>query len=459
MSTAIIDIATVNPATNEVIQAFEEHSEEFVKTALGKADKCFAQYRQLTFADRSALMNKAAEILKGRKQELAAIITLEMGKPIKEAVAEIEKCAWVCEYYAEHAETFLRPKKVEGSGSKNYVRYDPLGIILGIMPWNFPYWQVFRFAVPTLMAGNVCLLKHASNVPQSALKIEEIFSEAGFPEGAFQTLLIRASKVNDLLKDDRIKGVSLTGSEGAGSKVAEAAGRNLKRSVLELGGSDPFVVMEDADLEEAAKVAVQSRMMNAGQSCIAAKRFIVHQNIADEFTKLVKAAIEKLKVGDPTLEDTEMGPLARQDLVDDLEKQVNESVSKGAKILTGGKRSNLKGAYFEPTLLVNITKEMPVYTQEVFGPVASIISFSNLDEAIDIANDTSYGLGASLWTSDTAKAEEIAARIEAGNVFFNGLVKSDPRMPFGGIKNSGYGRELSEEGIKEFVNQKTVWVK
>jgi len=452
-------IQSLNPATGIVEKVFDEYSSARVFQIIDAAQQCFDEYKTTSFAFRSQCLKRAAVLLSDGKNKYAELITLEMGKPIAEAIAEVEKCAWACNYYAENAEHFLADKEITTDASKSYVGYDPLGIILAIMPWNFPFWQVFRFAAPALMAGNTCLLKHAPNVPQCALAIEEIFKEAGFPDGAFASLLVDVPAVKPVIEDNRIQAITLTGSERAGAAVASLAGKNIKKTVLELGGSDPFIVLEDANLKEAATVAVTSRMLNTGQSCIAAKRFIVHKKIADQFSSLLVQKMEALKVGNPMDGDTSVGPLARLDLLEKLESQVEVSVQKGAEVLTGGNRVEGEGYFYQPTVLAGITSDMPVYCEEVFGPVAPIITVVNNEEAIHIANDSDYGLGASLWTTDLEKAQKMAKNIQSGAVFINGMVKSDPRLPFGGIKKSGYGRELSSEGIVEFVNIKTVWVK
>ncbi len=413
---------------------------------------------KLRFSERSKLMNEAAKVLRSKKEEYARGITTEMGKPIKQAVSEVEKCAWVCEYYAENAEKFLAEEFIETDATESYVRFDPIGVVLAVMPWNFPFWQVFRFAAPSIMAGNVGLLKHASNVPMTANAIEDVFRLAGFPENIFKNLLIGSSKVSAVISNPKVKAATLTGSEPAGSKVAELSGKLIKKTVLELGGSDPFIVFSDANLDKAVDTAVTSRLINNGESCIAAKRFIVVEDIADEFTKIFVEKFEKLKVGDPFEEDTDLGPLAREDLVTDLHDQVSDSVDAGAKILTGGKKLERPGFYYAPTIITNLTPEMRAYKEELFGPVASLLVAKDEDDAIRIANDTEFGLGASLWTNDLEKAKRLVSQIHSGSTFVNELVKSDPRLPFGGVGISGYGRELSHYGIKEFVNIKTVYV-
>lgn len=452
-------IQSINPATGEVVKTFDEFTKEQVAKIIDETHEAFLNWRKTNFEHRKELMLKAALVLRNNKKKYAEIMTIEMGKAISQSLAEVEKCAWVCEYYAENAEQILNEEIIKTDASKSYVRFDPIGIVLAVMPWNFPFWQVFRFAAPALMAGNVGLLKHASNVPMCALAIEEVFTEAGFPENTFKTLLIGSSLVDDVLKNPKVKAATLTGSEPAGKKVAQTCGNELKKTVLELGGSDPFIVLADADINEAVKVGVAARMLNNGQSCIAAKRFIVVEEIADEFEKKFVEAMEKVKVGDPTNPETEQGSMAREDLLIELHEQVERSIKAGAKLVTGGGRMNLKGAFYKPTVLSNVKPGMPAYYEEMFGPVASIIRAKDEHDAIRIANDSAFGLGASLWTNNLHKAETLAEEIESGSVFINGLVKSDPRLPFGGVKTSGYGRELSHYGIKEFVNIKTVWIK
>jgi len=457
-------IQTINPATGEVVKTFDEFTKEQVSKIIDATHEVFLNWKKTNFAHRKELMLKAAQVLRNNKKKYAEIMTIEMGKAISQSLAEVEKCAWVCEYYAENAEQILKEEIIKTEASKSYVRFDPIGIVLAVMPWNFPFWQVFRFAAPALMAGNVGLLKHASNVPMCALAIEEVFTEAGFPANTFKTLLIGSSLVDDVLKNPKVKAATLTGSEPAGKKVAQTCGNELKKTVLELGGSDPFIIFEDADLNEAVKVGVTARMLNNGQSCIAAKRFIVVEEIADEFEKKFVEAMEKVKIGDPMNPETEQGSMAREDLLIELHEQVERSIKAGAKLLTGGERfipanAGIHGAFYKPTVLSNVKPTMPAYYEEMFGPVASIIRAKDETDAIRIANDSAFGLGASLWTNDLQKAETLAAEIESGSVFINGLVKSDPRLPFGGVKTSGYGRELSHYGIKEFVNIKTVWIK
>src|SRR5213593_354434 len=422
------------------------------------AHAAFLQWREVPFARRAQRMREAAQILRTRRAEYARTMTLEMGKPIVQGEAEVDKCAWACEYYADHAEAFLAEQSRETEASRSYVRFDPLGPVLAVMPWNFPFWQVFRFAAPALMAGNAGVLKHASNVPRCALAIEEVFREAGFPRGLFSTVLVGSSAVAALIADPHIVAVSLTGSDRAGSKVAEQAGRELKKTVLELGGSDPFIVLADADLAAAARTAAEARLINSGQSCIAAKRFIVVEPVADQFLDRFLDELRSRRMGDPLVRGTQVGPQARLDLRDSLHEQVAESVKRGAKLLLGGEVPAGKGAFYPPTLLATVDKGMPAFDEETFGPVAAVIRAKDEADAVRLANDSAFGLGASIWTRDRARAERMAAEIEAGAVFVNGQVKSDPRLPFGGVKRSGYGRELSEYGIREFVNIKTVWI-
>ena len=461
---ALMSIRSINPATGETLNSFDELSEQQIEATLTRAANTFRNSRRTSLADRSSMMLRVAEILGSEKNDFARLMTTEMGKPIEAAVQEAEKCAWVCRYYAENAEKHLADQMVETNATKSYVRFQPLGVVLAVMPWNFPFWQVFRFAAPALMAGNVGLLKHASNVPQCALAIADIFSRAGFPEGAFQTLLIGSDAVQSVLEDARIAAATLTGSEPAGRNVASIAGKQIKKTVLELGGSDPFIVMPSADLAEAISTAVKARTINNGQSCIAAKRFIVHGQIYDEFEKGFVDAMKALRVGDPMNESTDVGPLATKQILKDLEEQVQVSVAAGAKILTGGQRPKFEdelasGNFYEPTVLADIPKDSPAFSDEIFGPVASLFRVKDINEAIDLANATPFGLGAAAWTNDESERDRFIEEIEAGCVFINGMVASDPRLPFGGVKHSGYGRELGEFGIREFVNIKTVWVK
>jgi succinate-semialdehyde dehydrogenase / glutarate-semialdehyde dehydrogenase len=452
-------IASVNPANGETLKTFAALSESEVDDRLERAATTFLTYRLTSFAEREPLMIRAAEILETEKRELGRLMTMEMGKPIKAAEQEAEKCAWVCRYYAENAKHHLADEVVSTNASKSYVRYQPLGPVLAVMPWNFPFWQVFRFAAPALMAGNVGLLKHASNVPQCALAIEDIFRRAGFPEGGFQTLLIGSDGVKRVLEDKRVVAATLTGSEPAGRSVAGIAGTQIKKTVLELGGSDAFVVMPSADLAEAVATGVRARTINNGQSCIAAKRFIIAEDIYEEFERRFVQEMKELRVGDPMEEQTEIGPLATEQILSDLDRQVTESLAKGARLLTGGKKLNGAGNFYEPTVLTNIPKDTPAFCEEVFGPVALLFKAPDLESAIRLANSTPFGLGAAAWTNDENEQTRFVNELEAGCVFINGMVASDPRLPFGGIKNSGYGRELSEFGIREFVNIKTVWIK
>lgn len=453
-------IATINPATGELLKTFEPLNDVEIATKLDLAQQAYLQYRRTSFEERKSAMHNAADILEQEKIQFASTMTLEMGKPFTAAIAEVEKCAHVCRYYADNAADFLADVTVKTDASHSFVRYQPLGVILAVMPWNFPFWQVFRFVAPALMAGNVGLLKHASNVPQCALAIEEIIRRAGFPEGVFQTLLIGAQSVANIIADDRVKAATLTGSEGAGASLAAAAGKQLKKTVLELGGSDPFIVLSSADLEAAVTTATRARMLNNGQSCIAAKRFIVESAIADKFEKLLLEKFQGLKIGDPMEPETDLGPLATPDLLKELDTQVQACVKSGAKVLTGGHPlSDRRGNFYPPTIISDIPPGSPAELEEFFGPVALLFRVPDIDTAIKIANATPFGLGASAWTTNAQERDRLIGEIEAGAVFINGMVKSDPRLPFGGIKRSGYGRELSIQGIQEFVNVKTVWVK
>jgi succinate-semialdehyde dehydrogenase / glutarate-semialdehyde dehydrogenase len=452
-------IATVNPATGEVMKTFEPLSNGQIEAKLQLAADTFPRFRKLSFAARAAMMNKAAEILERDKEDLGRLMTLEMGKTFRSAVDEAVKCAWACRYYAENAESYLADEEVSTNARCSYVKYQPMGVVLAIMPWNFPFWQVFRFIAPGLMAGNVGLLKHASNVPQCALKIEEILLEAGFPTGAFQTLLIGARQVDAVLSDARVAAATLTGSEGAGVEVGVSAAKRVKKVVLELGGSDPFIVMPSADLDLAVKTAVTARVINNGQSCIAAKRFIVAEEIADRFESAFVNGMKALKVGDPMDATVQLGPLASKDAVASLDADVRKTVAAGARVLTGGAPIEGPGSFYAPTVLADIPKESPGYREELFGPVACVFRVKDIGEAIRIANDSRFGLGASVWTNDADERERFAEEIEAGMVFVNKMVASDPRMPFGGVKWSGHGRELGgAHGIREFTNIKTVWV-
>jgi len=451
-------IATVNPATGEVMETFQPLSGAEIETKLQLAVSAFRQARHTPFAERALRMLKAAEILEREKEGFGRLMTLEMGKPYKAAVAEAAKCVTACRYYAENAERLLADEVVETGAKKSFVRYLPIGPILAVMPWNFPFWQVIRFAAPALMAGNVGLLKHASNVPQCAIAIENIFKDAGFPPGAFQALLIGSSQVDALLADPRIVAATLTGSEQAGIQVGVGAAKRIKKVVLELGGSDPFIVMPSANLDAAVETAVQARVQNNGQSCIAAKRFIVAEAIADDFQRRFVTRMQNLKVGDPMDEKTELGPLATADGVKDLDADVEKTIQMGAQVLTGGHRLKGAGNYYAPTVLTNVPKGSPAYSEELFGPVASIFRVKNQDEAIRLANDVRFGLGSSVWTNDERERERFINELEAGMVFVNKMVASDPRIPFGGVKASGHGRELGLAGIREFVNAKTVWI-
>jgi succinate-semialdehyde dehydrogenase/glutarate-semialdehyde dehydrogenase len=447
---------TINPATEENLALFPYKEKGAWKKDLERLYDGFISYQSVSFKIRKSYLMNLNKTLLERRDQLAEIISIEMGKPIAEARGEIEKCAWLCSFYANEAAGFLKDKKLKTNGTDNRISYGPLGIVFGIMPWNYPFWQVFRFACPALIAGNAVIIKHAPNVPQCAMAIEALFNQAGFTEELFQQWFIKVDDVAELIKDPRVRGVSLTGSESAGSAVGALAGKYIKPAVMELGGSDPFIVLKDADLEEAVKWGVASRMLNAGQSCIAAKRFIIHQDVYDEFVRLFVAKVKSLKLGDPLKIKTQIGPLARKDLLNNLNKQVSLSVKMGAKLKCGGSKISSKGFYFEPTVLTNVKSEMPVMKEEVFGPVAVFVKFKEEVEALLIANDTQYGLGASIWTKDKDKAITIASQIEAGSVFINQMVKSDPRLPFGGIKRSGYGRELAREGLLSFVNTKTI---
>ena len=450
---------TINPTTGERLKTFDTWNEARVESALAGTAAANPVWQATPYVERARLFRHAAAELRQNTAHYAGIITLEMGKIVKEARAEIEKCAWGCEFYAEHAEAFLRDEIIQTDASSSYVSYLPLGSVFAIMPWNFPFWQVFRFAAPNLMAGNTALLKHASNVPQCALAIEEIFHKAGFPKGVFQTLMISAAQAETIIADPRIHAVTLTGSEAAGRKVATAAGAALKKTVLELGGSDAFIVLADADLEQAVNVGMASRFLNGGQSCIAAKRFILVESIAEAFIERFRHKAHALRLGDPTREDTQIGPMARADLRDQLHKQVTDSVMAGATFALHGGPAAGPGFFYEPTIIDHVRPGMRAYEEELFGPVAVVIRARDEEDALRIANDNRYGLGATIFTRDVKKGERLARRIQSGSGFVNGMVKSDPRLPFGGIKASGYGRELSLHGIREFVNVKTVWIK
>jgi len=449
---------SINPATEERIAEYSYISDDELNQKIDVADNAFDNWRKVSFTERAKYITAVAADLLKNKAEYGRTMTIEMGKPLKQSIAEVEKCAACCTYYAANAEKFLAPKKYKTDYSYSEAHFEPLGIVYAIMPWNFPLWQVYRCAVPAIMAGNTLVLKHAENVPQSALIIQKAFDDAGLPEGIFTNLFINHDQSDTVITHPGVKGVSLTGSERAGGHVASLAGANIKKTVLELGGSDPYIIFEDADLDMAAKTGCISRMQNNGQSCIAAKRFIVVQKVADPFIAKFVAEIKALKIGDPLQDDVYMGPVARKDLLETLEKQVDKSVAMGARILTGGSRTLSKGYYFEPTVLTDTPKDSPAYKEELFGPVASVFVVEDEQHAIELANDTSFGLGASLWTSDTKRALAISSEIQSGSVYINTMVKSDPRIPFGGIKHSGYGRELSDVGIHEFVNVKTICI-
>ena len=451
-------IESVEPASEAVRARFESHSKADVAAAVAAADAGFRTWREVPMAERAVRMRLLATVLRDRADRYARLITLEMGKPITEALAEIVKCAWTCDFYAEHAAAYLADEPVATAARESYVAFEPLGVILAVMPWNYPFWQVIRFLAPALMAGNAAVLKHASNVPECALAVEEAVRDAGFPPGLMRTLLVSGGDVEPVIADERVRAVTLTGSSATGSRIAELAGRALKKVVLELGGSDPFIVLRDADVAAAAATAVRARFQNAGQSCIAAKRFLIEAPVAAEFERLFAEGIRALRVGDPLEPSTQVGPLAREDLRDALERQVDASVRMGARVVAGGTRRAGPGWFYEPTLLADVTEDMPVLREETFGPVAALLAVPDPEAAVRIANSSPYGLGAALWTRDEAVAKTIARRIESGSVFINGMVASDPRLPFGGVKRSGYGRELSSFGIREFVNVQTIWI-
>ena len=451
-------LKSINPATEELFAEFKQIDLGATKEIIRDASISQKQWRQVDVSEKSKIILEIAEMLRLNKESYAHTITSEMGKPITEAIAEVEKCALLCDYYADNGDNFLSDQYIESDAEKSLVSFEPLGVILGVMPWNFPFWQVFRFAIPALLAGNSALVKHAPNVQASAVAIEKVLHSCGIPSNVFRILMIDVDIVPDIIASKHIKAVSLTGSEYAGSKVAECSGKNLKKTVLELGGSDPFIVLSDANLSMCVDAAVKGRMLNNGQSCIAAKRFIVHADVYDDFIAELKQSVEMLVVGDPTDSKTNAGPLAREDILNKIMLQVDASIKLGASLVTGGSRLNQNGFYYSPTILADITEEMPVYSEETFGPVFSVFKFTDLDEMIELANDTDFGLGGSVWSEDKDKALSIARKIETGAVFINDFTKSDPRLPFGGVKKSGYGRELSEFGIKEFVNVKTIVV-
>lgn len=449
-------IESKNPYTGETIEKFEELTKEQIDEVLENAQQRYKLWRKTSMGERAEFMKNAAEELKANKEEYARDITLEMGKPISQSISEIEKCAWVCEYYAKYAEEHLANRLIDTDAQKSYVSYEPIGVVLAVMPWNYPFWQVFRFAAPALMAGNIGVLKHASNVMRSANNIQKVFERAGFPKYCFQNMTVGSDKIDAVIKDKRIKAVTLTGSKPAGAAVASTAGSEIKKSVLELGGSNALVVFDNADIDAAVETCIHARFQNTGQSCIAGKRLIIQENIAEEFTKKYVDKVKELKSGDPMHEDTFIGTMARVDLAEDLEKQIRDSVDAGAKILIGGERD---GAYMQPTVLDNVTQEMAVFKEETFGPAIGITRFKTAEEAIDLVNSSDFGLGVSIFTEDMDFAKYIIPEFEDGAVFVNELVKSDPRLPFGGTKISGYGRELSLDGIQEFVNKKTVYIK
>jgi acyl-CoA reductase-like NAD-dependent aldehyde dehydrogenase len=454
----ISTIQTVNPATGETIASYQVASDPEIDRILGRARSGFERWRREPLSAREAAMRQAATTLRRQKSELGRLVSLEMGKPVTQSEAEVEKCAWNCDFYAQNAAALLARRPISSGATESYVEFIPLGVILAIMPWNFPFWQVFRFAAPSLMAGNTAVLKHASNVSGCSLAIAEIFKDSGFPDGIFQSVIVPGAGVSRMIEDERIAAVTLTGSDVVGSQVAARAGSVIKKTIMELGGSDPYIVLADADLDTAASVGVRARFQNTGQSCIAAKRFIIEERVFDDFCDRFVRLVKALKVGDPLDRACEVGPLARADLRDTLQQQVQASVSQGARTLVGGATMSGRGFFFTPTVLTDVTAEMVAGREEVFGPVAAMMKAASPEEAIAIANATSFGLGASLWTSDLDKARRLAESIEAGQVFVNGMVASDPRLPFGGIKRSGYGRELSEFGIREFVNIQTVWI-
>jgi len=444
-----------NPYTGKEVKTFKNHTSQEVLDSIDLADKRFYSWRETSFSQRKKLMLSVASELRSNKVNYAETMTLEMGKPIFQAIAEVEKCAWVCEYYAENAEKQLQTEEIETEADKSYVKYEPLGVILAVMPWNYPYWQVFRFAVPALMAGNVAILKHASNVFGCALNIESVFKKAGFPEHCFTTLLVGSDSVEKIIENEKVKAVTLTGSGPAGASVASIAGKNIKKTVLELGGNNALIVLKDCEMDKTLETCVNARFQNAGQSCIAGKRLLIDESIADEFIEKLVDKVKSLKSGDPLDKDTYLGTMAREDLAEEIEMQVNDSIKAGAKLEIGGKR---QGAFFEPTILSGVTEDMVVFKEETFGPILSVTTFKTIEEAIDLSNNSKFGLGVSVFTKNTDEIEKLILQFDEGAVFINELVKSDPRLPFGGIKQSGYGRELSSHGIQEFVNRKTVYI-
>ena len=451
-------LKSINPTTEELYAEFKEIDLSAAEAIIEKSSISQIKWSNVDIEKRSKMILEIGDLVKSKKRSYAEIIVNEMGKPITEAIGEIDKCVWLCEYYAENASKFLGDQYINSDAQKSLVAFEPLGVILGVMPWNFPFWQVFRFAVPAILAGNSVLLKHASNVQASALAIEKIFHESDVPNDVFRTLIIGSRAVSEIIANKHVKAVSLTGSEYAGSKVGECSGKHLKKTVLELGGADPFIVLDDANISNAVDSAVKGRMLNNGQSCIAAKRFIVHSSIYDDFISRLQDAVSKLVIGDPMINETQVGPLAREDILNEVDEQVQKSVNLGANLVAGGSKLNQSGYFYSPTILTDIKKNMPVYYDETFGPVFTIFKFDSIDQMIEIANDSDFGLGGSLWSSDRDKALSLARKIETGAVFINDFTKSDPRLPFGGIKKSGYGRELSEFGIREFVNIKTISV-
>lgn len=446
---------SINPYTGKEVKTFKNHTSQEVLDSIDLADKRFYSWRETSFSQRKKLMLSVASELRSNKVNYAETMTLEMGKPIFQAIAEVEKCAWVCEYYAENAEKQLQTEEIETEADKSYVKYEPLGVILAVMPWNYPYWQVFRFAVPALMAGNVAILKHASNVFGCALNIESVFKKAGFPEHCFTTLLVGSDSVEKIIENEKVKAVTLTGSGPAGASVASIAGKNIKKTVLELGGNNALIVLKDCEMDKTLETCVNARFQNAGQSCIAGKRLLIDESIADEFIEKLVDKVKSLKSGDPLDKDTYLGTMAREDLAEEIEMQVNDSIKAGAKLEIGGKR---QGAFFEPTILSGVTEDMVVFKEETFGPILSVTTFKTIEEAIDLSNNSKFGLGVSVFTKNTDEIEKLILQFDEGAVFINELVKSDPRLPFGGIKQSGYGRELSSHGIQEFVNRKTVYI-